>query len=513
MEVLRRHRASFRFVWTAVALVAGEAAGFSSESCAALWPWAAVALGLFLLFAFGWNLRFAVLPTIFAVGMVLAWRTDDRLAELARCYSSRYVSRPATVELDVAGEVEVRQRRDGQGVVVSFPSYIGPMELKVVALLPESASLPKPGERWRCCGWLSEKKDAPNRYSRRTLWVMEGRTFERMRAASPFSPTAIASRCSRVLAEKASIGLACAPDIASMNHAILLGRRENFPRARRLAFVTAGTIHVFAISGLHVMLVAGLLGRLIRSLAFYSRVANLVCIVAVPCYAMLTGLSPSALRAATMTVLWLSAPFFGRRSDCLVAWSITAVGVYALHPERVFDIGCSFSFTVIFGLLFWVRWKECNGLSLTSFFGLNDRLRLVDGLLISLAAWVAGVPLAAHVFGRMTFGGLIINAVVMAAAGVTVAFGAMGIASGFFSSVLAAFFNGLAACCMYGMARISELIASIPWLSCTVRPWTGLECAAWYGFWVLVLMTAEKVLKSRRRYPWDNCHREASPHI
>ena len=490
-------------MWTAAALVAGEVAGFACERYAALWPWAAVALVLFLLFAFGWNWHFAVLPSVFAVGVVLAWRTDDRLAELTSCCSSLNCGGPPTVELDVSGEVEVRRRRDGLGIVASFPSSIGPIATKVLAVLPEGAPLPKPGERWRCCGWLKAKKDAPSRYSRRTLWVPEGRTFERVREASPISPTEIAARCSRALADKVAIGLACAPDIAAMNGAILLGRRDGLPRVRRLAFATAGTIHVFAISGLHVMLVAGLLGRLVRSFVFYSRAANLVCILAVPCYAVLTGLSPSAVRATTMMVLYMLAPLFGRRSDSLVAWSLTAIGVYALHPEKVFDIGCSLSFMVIFGLLFWVRWKRCNGISLDSFFGLHDRFRLVDGFFVSLAAWVAGVPLAAHVFGRMAFGSLVVNIAVVAAAGVTVALGAMGIVAGFVSTVLAAFFNGLAACCMYGMARLSELVASVPWLSCTVRPWTGLECAAWYGFWVLVLMFAEKWLKMRSRYPWD----------
>ena len=492
----------WRFVWAVAALVAGEAAGFRYASYATLWPWAAVATGLLLLFAIGWDLRFAVLPLLFAGGAILAWRTECRLSDVTVFFSRRHDGRPPSVELDVSGEVDVRRRREGGGRVVSFPSSIGPVPVKVVAVLSTGAEVPRPGERWRCGGWLSLKKGAPSRYSRHTLWVADGMRFERVRRAGAFSPTAIAARSRRAFSEKASAGLGRAEEIAAMNRAILLGRSADFPRERRREFAAAGTIHVFAISGLHVMLAVALLKRLLGNVVPSRRVVNAVCIAAVPCYAVLTGLSPSAVRASAMAVLYLAAPLFGRRPDSLVAWAVTAIAVFALHPERLFDMGCALSFTVIFGLLFWARWTRSNGISFERVFGLNDRLRIADGFFISLAAWVAGAPLVAHMFGRMVFGGLVVNLVVVAAAGVTVAFGAMGIAAGFFSPPLSMLFNGLAGCVMSGMASVSHAVAVVPWLSCSVRPWNALECAAWYGAWILVLMAAEHVLCSlRRRWP------------
>ena len=288
----------------------------------------------------------------------------------------------------------------------------------------------------------------------------------------------------RELSRRVAIGLEGERDIVALNRAILLGERERLPAQMRRTFVESGAIHVFAISGLHVMMVAGLIKRLLQKFVPSSRAVWAICIVAAPCYAVLAGMSPSAVRAAAMAVLWMAAPLFGRRPNSLAAFSVTAIGVYALRPERMFDVGCSLSFTVIFGILVCSRWAKCNG------FGFGR-------LAVSTAAWAAGVPIAAHAFGRLAVGSLVANAAVVVAAGTAVALGFMGIAAGFVSPVLAAFFNGQMAAIVWAMAWVSDALAGISWLSMSVRPWTALECAAWYGFWILAMMLAEKVfLKS-----------------
>ena len=498
MEFVRANRVSFRFVLAAAALLAGEATGFLGREYAPLWPWAAAALALFVPVAIGWSLRRTAMPLLFATGAVLAWRAEDRLVDATMFLSHCRNGMPPAVELEVEGEVEVRNRREGSGMVVSFPSSIGPMRLKVVAVCPRQCVPPSPGEKWRCRGWLSSNRKTTmpsGRFARRTLWIGDGMEFERVAEAGRFSAAALAAKCGRRLARNATMGLSRAPEIAAMNRAILLGRREDFPRMRRHSFAVAGTVHVFAISGLHVMMVAGLVKRLLNKVVPSSRVIWAACIVAAPCYAVLTGMSPSAVRAAAMAVLWMAAPLLGRRPDSLAALSVTAIGVYAMHPERMFDVGCNLSFAVIFGIVVCARWTKHNGFKFGRAF-------------VSTAAWAAGVPIAAHAFGRLAIGSLVANVVVVVAASMAVAIGFMGMAAGFVSPVLAAFFNGAAAGLTWAMAWISESLAGIPWLSRAVRPWTALECAAWYGFWVLAMMFAENN-RNRNRARWQSGLRSA----
>ena len=65
-----------RPLFGAITLVAGEACGFALREAAFLWPWLAFLLGLAFLAAYGWKVRGLFLPAVFAVGVVLAARTE-----------------------------------------------------------------------------------------------------------------------------------------------------------------------------------------------------------------------------------------------------------------------------------------------------------------------------------------------------------------------------------------------------------------------------------------------------
>ena len=106
----------------------------------------------------------------------------------------------------------------------------------------------------------------------------------------------------------------------------------------------------------------------------------------------------------------------------------------------------------------------------------------------SLAAWVAGVPLVACRFGLFTPVAVAANVAVLFLAPRAVWCCAAALAAGFVSARLAAAYNLAAALCVKGMVAVSEFAAAIPSGSFAVRAWTPLECAAWYGAWMLVLI-------------------------
>ena len=176
----------------------------------------------------------------------------------------------------------------------------------------------------------------------------------RVAPAPTYSPTVVYAACAEDLGHRARVGLDWCAELAGFNQAILLGSRGGLTRERRALFAAAGTIHVFAISGLHVMVVAGLITGLLRRFDVPLRARGLVAVPLVAAYTLLTGARPSAVRAAMMASLWFLAPVFGRRPDPLAAWSVTAFAVYLFHPERLFDVGCTLSFAVMFGIVLWI---------------------------------------------------------------------------------------------------------------------------------------------------------------
>ena len=473
-------------------LIAGEAAGFASARVAGAWPWAAVAGLLLALAAWGWRIRHLMPLFVFMFGFVAAMRTEScRVTVLERHWQSGLGGRRPFLDLPVEGTVTVYRPAHG-GVTVDFLSHLGPVPLKVVLRMEKGHAIPALGETWRCEGWVSRQSKDEGPFSRRMFWGRNGGIADKV--AGPSSSFRRLSAISSVCSRQAAIGLEWCPELASVNRAILLGDRTGLLPARRNVFARAGTVHVFAISGLHVMLMALLLVRLLTLLSVPVRVRGLVVAPVLAAYVLLTGLRPSAVRAAMMAAICLTAPVFGRKGDPLAAWSLTALCVYGYAPERLFDIGCTLSFVAMFGIVAWLRWIRPS---------LPERGR--EGFFgecgVSLAAWSAGTPVVAHVFGCFTPGGLFANVLVLRLAACLVAFGMVGIICGFVVPPVAALFNNLAAAMAFLMTKLSEAVASVPFASFEVTPWPWMTCLLWYAA-LSALVSLFAWMSNRRNGVW-----------
>lgn len=483
---------SIRAPAAAACLVAGEACGFALHAAAAAWPWMAALLALSALAVYGWNIKGMFLPLVLAAGIVLGARTEAARSGIID--GMNFCSQPEARQVRVESPVKAWKAKKFPGVSVDFLSHVGPIPVKVVMPLADGERLPSQGETWLCRGRLSCRQAETDRFAMHTLWIRDASHARRVVPAenSVFGRYA---RTGAFLAEQASMGLEWNPELAGLNQAILLGRRSGMTRSRRETFSMAGTMHVFAISGLHVMVIAMALKGLLEKLDVPLAARGLVAIPALAAYVMLTGMRPSAVRAAVMTSLYLLAPVFKRRHDMLAAWSLTAIMVYGISPEKVFDIGCALSFTVMLGIVLWIRWTSGFAPVLPQ----GSRFRkLPECLGISLAAWVAGVPVSAHVFGMFSLGGLVVNAAVVACAQWVVRFGAFGIAASAVCMPLAAISNNLAALCTALMALASELVAAVPFASVATPRWSVLHSAAWYGAWIAAFAAAGRFLPRKR---------------
>ena len=319
------------------------------------------------------------------------------------------------------------------------------------------------------------------RVYRKSPWLRDAR---RRAASESAVPSLAATR--RDFARRVSLGLASKREIVRLNQAILLGARANLPWDLRQTFIGAGTIHVFAISGLHVMAVARVLVFLLRLLWLPRRLAETAAVPVLWGYLALIGFPPSAVRAGAMATLACLAPLFRRRPNGLVAWSLTFLGVYLVRPTMIADVGCGLSFAVMLAILV-----------------AGDYLRdhpegWAKTLAVAVAAWAAGVPIAAHVFGRVTPGGVLANLALVPAAGLTVYAGALGLLASFVSETLAAHLNNLSALFTQAMVVLSAGVAGLPGANVEVPRWSVPTCAAWYAACALALLLLH-VRRARRR--------------
>lgn len=112
------------------------------------------------------------------------------------------------------------------------------------------------------------------------------------------------------ISRRIGIGLEHSRQTAEINRAILLGERRSLSPALKNVFVEAGTIHVFAVSGLHVMVIAKILVVLMMLFFVPQRFAGVLSLFPLWWYIWLIGFPPSSVRAAVMASINFMAPLF-----------------------------------------------------------------------------------------------------------------------------------------------------------------------------------------------------------
>ena len=148
-----------------------------------------------------------------------------------------------------------------------------------------------------------------------------------------------------------SLGRVVADPQAALGQALLLGMRDGLPDEMVEEFRETGTSHLLAISGMHVGILLGiglaasqwLLGRR----RHYYLLAPLVLIWG---YALLSGMSPSAVRATIMGTVYLAALALGRPKAVLPALGLAAAVMVAVHPMVLTSVAFQLSFAAMAGI-------------------------------------------------------------------------------------------------------------------------------------------------------------------
>ncbi len=160
--------------------------------------------------------------------------------------------------------------------------------------------------------------------------------------------------CERLAARMRSVlglGLERRPDVAAVYRAMMLGQKQDLSGGQRQLFLRSGTMHLFAINGLHIGIVAVSMHALLALLRVPRGLAAAAVLVVLWLDVDTTGASPSAVRAFLMVAL-LEAPVLLRLpSSPLSALSAAAVLVALLDPRAVFGASFQMSYGVVAAIL------------------------------------------------------------------------------------------------------------------------------------------------------------------
>jgi competence protein ComEC len=150
------------------------------------------------------------------------------------------------------------------------------------------------------------------------------------------------------------IDILYAPQTAGLLAGMLLGAVDKVDPDVYADFSTLGLTHIIAISGQHITLLMVGLVYVCRLCGILRQRAYIITAVCLPLYVMMSGSSPSAVRALLMGELVLLALWTNRVKD---GWNLIGASflVMALYdPYFIHDVGFQLSYLVTFGLLVFV---------------------------------------------------------------------------------------------------------------------------------------------------------------
>ncbi len=136
--------------------------------------------------------------------------------------------------------------------------------------------------------------------------------------------------------------------------ALLLGQKENLDKEIKNAYAETGTMHILAVSGLHVGIIYAILLFPLKGIKLKSGQKKIYLsgvILLIWTYAVLTGFSPSVVRAATMFSLFTAGQMRKRKPSSFNILAFSAMLMITMDPGVIFEVGFQLSYTAVAGIL------------------------------------------------------------------------------------------------------------------------------------------------------------------
>ena len=293
---------------------------------------------------------------------------------------------------------------------------------------------------------------------------------------------------------------------AAFGQAILLGIRDGLPDALTEDFRRSGASHLLAISGLHVGILLAL--TVSAGAALFGRRRRLYLLApfaAVWGYALLSGASPSATRAAVMGTAYLLALVVGRPRSIVPALALAAALMAAAQPRVLSDVSFQLSFAAMMGIaLYRERLSDpiLDALNAGQEVGgvRAEAMRSIAGATgITLAATLATAPLVGFHFGQVST--MSLPSTLLALPAVPLALVAHGAAAliGLASETASAPAGWLAWALSAYIAKVAEILARVPASSVKVGEIGAALVWIYYGAAAVFVIAAHVGIGRARR--------------
>lgn len=216
--------------------------------------------------------------------------------------------------------------------------------------------------------------------------------------------------------------------------ALLIGIKDHLDNDTKRAYASAGAMHVLAVSGLHVGIVYYLINMIfgfIKKKKFGKPLFIAMAVCLIWAYALVTGFSPSVLRAAVMFSIVLISETISKTPNIYNSLGIAAFILLLYDPFLIHSVGFQLSFAAVFGIVFLqpklVRLITPSGFILKYLWAITC---------VSISAQLATFPLTVYYFHQFPTYFLVSNIIVIPTAAVVLVGGIVLILAALINSFL-----------------------------------------------------------------------------
>lgn len=434
-----------------------------------------------------------------------------RIAEAPR----KFVTKRGTGGLDF--KFDVYELPDDFGGTEITPTQIsvvwfGP---KTIGTLESSIPMVELGDGWQLHGKLTYEE---NYYGKEELKLtISGNDKQCIRNTNydlPFPISTISSMRSYA-SDLLSLGTEGHWLNSSIVKMMVLGYGNDIPYKTKQLFQQSGTVHVFAISGLHVGIVATIIVLCLSITRLSPSIRTLIFAITIISYTIATGASPSTIRACIMSLIFYTSILVGRRTMLISTIATTALITQILNPLQILNIGYILSFVCITGIALFappliglterlkeriyerIKNQKTSGIESTKTSVIEDlnasswqqrwakfrevflvklcieALHLIpESFAVSIAVFIASIPATAYFFNQITPISILCNILVIPLAFFIVITAALAMLTGIFSTQIAIIFNSANIAFTDWLIAIAEFGAGLPGATISLKQWS-----------------------------------------
>jgi competence protein ComEC len=242
---------------------------------------------------------------------------------------------------------------------------------------------------------------------------------------------------------------------------LILGEKASFSQELRQKFIDTGTIHIIALSGYNITIVAEWFMKLFVFLPQTFAIG--AGIFSIFLFVLMTGASSTGVRAGIMAVLALVARATGRTYDIGRALLLAATIMIIINPMiLLYDVSFQLSFIATIAVIYLSPRLEKHFMWVTKRFGLRDII------CVTFSAYLFVLPFILYKMGNLSIVALPANILILLFIPITMLFGFITGFVGLFFPFLSLFFGFISSLLLSYELGVINFLSSLPFASLSI---------------------------------------------